>query len=238
MSVDSAIKAAGLKTRRSWFSYENGTSMMPAERWAKVLDAVERGDYATSSRPVTTPDLHVERRVSHALRRLTPEELGAVRQAYIELTGRLGLSMRELAKRASANAMNISGLFKANLPREATYKAVRDVMVARKRELANLVGRIDADHRYTGAELAAVRNGLGLSQNKFARLLGHKGARVGVLVSEYERGVRDVSAERTSRLKGELERRVAAAEDQALWDCVFGPLGEPAGQAQESQPGA
>jgi transcriptional regulator with XRE-family HTH domain len=232
MSVDSAIKAAGLRTRRSWFTYENGTSMMPPERWKKVLEAVEHGGYETSARPVTKPDLHVERRVSHALRRLTAEELGQVRESYVELAKRLGLSMRELAKRAGGNAMNISGLFEANTPREATYRAIMEAMAARKRELTALVGRIDPTQQVSGAELAAVRNALGLSQNEFARLLGHKGKRVGVMVSEYERGVRAVALERTARLKGEMEQQLDAAEDPALWARVFGPLEESPGASQ------
>lgn len=224
MSVDSAIKAAGLKTRRSWFTYENGTAMMPPERWKKVLEAVERGDYVTSARPVTTPDLQVERRVTHALRRLSADELAKVREAYVELARRLGLSMRELAARCGGNAMNISGLFSANMPREATYRAVESVMKARKAELTELAIKFDPAHEFSGDELAAVRNALGLSQNEFARLLGHQGERVGVLVSEYERGVRQVAVERTARLKVELERLVANIADEALWEEVFGPL--------------
>jgi DNA-binding transcriptional regulator YiaG len=226
MSVDSATKIAGLATRRSWYLYEQGHSMMPPSRWKRVLAAVEKGAFQTT--PANeTGDIEVTRKVGHVFRRMSAVEIRELRAAYLDLAGRLGMSMRELAARTGLNHANLAGLFKANQPKEQTYQAIRGAMRERLAELQAVVRTLrPGQQTFSGDELSSVREVLGLSQQDMALLLGHSGDFVGRIVSEYERGIREVPAERTADLWGIVKKRMAEAEDMALWKTLFDPLDE------------
>jgi lambda repressor-like predicted transcriptional regulator len=226
ISVPSAIAAAGLKTRLSWFKYERGTSIMPPERWKRVLDAVKKGEYKTTSGPhAPVQEQPPTKGVNHSLRRCSPEEMAVMRASYLALIQRLGSSMRELAGHSGLSAITIGAQFARHLPRTETYSALYTAMRARLEEIGVSVRAIEASGDVIdGNMLGTIRQSVGLTQAEMAPILGHAGKDSRITVSEYERGVSTLKAERTAKLLGLIRQRYEEACDPKLWSAVFGAI--------------